>query len=282
MKIKRRSLIIVMLFVLAGLSLLLYPTVSNLLKTIAYHQAISNYKSVVEQIDPETYDDLIADAKAFNEKMLKRKYVLKPFSDEEQAEYNRQMVLPGTDVMGYVTISKINVSLPIYHGTSDAVLQSGVGHLEGSSLPVGGEGTHIVLSAHRGLPSAKLFTDLDQLVVGDTFAVRALNEVLTYEVDDIQEVLPDDSAVLKIQPGKDLCTLLTCTPYGVNTERMLVRGHRIPTPIDILDEQDTDNSGAILLLSLIAGAALLAAVVAVVLIRRRREKPITGGRHMKH
>ena len=280
MKKKRLSLILVMLFVLAGLSLLLYPTISNLMKTIAFNQAISNYQTSVEQIEPENYDDILAEAEAFNQKMLERVYILQPFTDAEQESYDRQLVVPGTDVMGYVSISKINISLPIYHGTSDAVLQSGAGHLEGSSLPIGGEGTHCVISAHRGLPSAKLFTDLDQMVIGDTFALRVLNEILTYEIDEIQEVAPDDSAILQVEPGQDLCTLLTCTPYGVNTERLLLRGHRIPTPENEPLIEKTNTGPDIMLLVFVIAGALLAGL-AVVLILRRRKKRTYGGRHMR-
>ena len=160
-----------------------------------------------------------------------------PFSDEDEQIYQSQLRLPDTDVMGYVVIPKIDVSLAIYHGTDDTVLHNGVGHIEGSSLPVGGIGTHSVLAGHRGLVSARLFTDLDRLVLGDTFQIRVLKEVLTYEVDEIKTVLPSDSSILHIDSKEDYCTLMTCTPYGVNSHRLLVRGHRIPTP-------ETENPGA--------------------------------------
>lgn len=224
--------VIIILTVYTGLSLLLYPSVSNYLKSIAYSTAISDYRRVVENLEPESYEDILAQAEAYNADLASREFILLPFSDEDEKYYQNQVVLPGTDVMGYIVIPKIRVSLPIYHGTDDAVLQNGIGHLRGSSLPVGGLGTHSVLSGHRGLVSSKLFTDLDQMAIGDTFQIRVLKEVLTYEVDEIKTVLPSDASVLLIDPYEDYCTLLTCTPYGVNSHRLLVRGHRIPTPVN--------------------------------------------------
>lgn len=224
--------VMIILTVFTGLSLLLYPSASNYLKSIAYRNAISDYRRVVEELGEDSYNDILAQAEAYNADLASREFILLPFSDEDEQYYQNQVVLPGTDVMGYVVIPKIHVSLPIYHGTDDAVLQNGVGHLRGSSLPVGGLGTHSVLSGHRGLVSSKLFTDLDRMVIGDTFQIRVLKEVLTYEVDEIKTVLPSDASVLLIDPDQDYCTLLTCTPYGVNSHRLLVRGHRIPTPVD--------------------------------------------------
>lgn len=230
MKNKLLSNVIIILLIITGLSLLLYPVLSNYLKSIAYSNAIMDYQRVVEGLEPESYADILARAESYNEDLVGREYIMLPFSEEDEADYQSQVRLPGTDVMGYVVIPKINVSLPIYHGTSDTVLQNGIGHLEGSSMPVGGLGTHAVLSGHRGLVSARLFTDLDRLVIGDTFKILVLGEVLLYEVDDISTVLPSDSGILQIDPEQDYCTLLTCTPYGVNSHRLLVRGHRIPTP----------------------------------------------------
>ena len=229
---KRKGLLVVaVLFaVIIGLSLLLYPTVANYFNNVEYRQAIVDFQSTVEHIDEETYVDLLVTAREFNAKLLEKGPYMLVMDEDELAEYQSLLNFTGTGIMGYIEIPKINVYLPIYHGTSDAVLQSGVGHLEGSSLPTGGEGTHMVLSGHRGLPSATLFSDLDRLVEGDTFTVRILREVLTYEVDEITTVEPHESEVLLIEPELDICTLLTCTPYGVNTHRLLVRGHRIPTP----------------------------------------------------
>ena len=177
-------------------------------------------------LDNDTYDQLWQDAASYNQSLLTRSntYLL---SDEQKAEYDRLLDVSGLGVMGYIEIPEIDVSLPIYHGTGESVLQIAVGHLEWSSLPVGGESTHCVLSGHRGLPSAKLFTNLDKLQEGDTFLLRILNEVLTYEVDQILIVEPQETSALQIEEGKDYCTLVTCTPYGINTHRILVRGHRI-------------------------------------------------------
>lgn len=274
---KKISTVIVILMILAGLVLVLYPTVSDILKNIAYHRAIRDFQNVIEEIDDETYEDVLAAARAYNEQLLAWGSVRVTLSDEELAEYEKQLVTDGTDVIGYVVIPKINVLLPIYHGTSDAVLQNGVGHLEGSSLPVGGEGTHSVLSGHRGLPSAKLFTNIDQLVIGDTFSVRVLREVLTYEIDEIKTVLPSEVNALRIVDGEDYCTLLTCTPYGVNSHRLLVRGHRIPTPPEE-DAQAFDESISkqsiiyyLPLFASLAAVAVILFVLIIVVVRRRRK-----------
>ena len=270
---RKITTIIIVLIIVAGLGLLLYPTVSDILKTIAYHRAIVDYQAVVEAMDPETYEDILKEARAYNEKLLAFGSVRVRMSEEELLEYERQLNIDNSGIMGYVVIPKINVSLPIYHGTSEAVLQSGVGHLEGSSLPVGGIGTHTVLSGHRGLPSAMLFTNIDQLVIGDTFTVRVFKEILTYEVDEIKTVLPSEINALRIVSDQDYCTLLTCTPYGVNSHRLLVRGHRIPTPTD--EEAFADLQGSwIDYLPLIAGAVvgIIVLVVIIILIRRRRKR----------
>ena len=229
--------IIVIVLLIVGLSLLLYPSVSDYLRSLAYYRTITEYQAEVEALDEEIYEDMLAAARDYNVRLAAKNHSLAIITEEELTEYENLLNVGSDGLMGYVAIPKIEVSLPIYHGTSDAVLQSGVGHLEGSSLPVGGEGTHTVLSAHRGLPSAKLFTSIDQLVEGDIFRVHVLKEILTYEVDDIQTVLPQEVGSIRINPEQDYCTLLTCTPYGVNTHRLLVRGHRIET---VLDENDSD------------------------------------------
>ena len=220
------STFILVLILLAGLSLLLYPSVSNYWNSLHQSKAIATYAEDVVNLDNDTYDQLWQDAASYNQSLLTRSntYLL---SDEQKAEYDRLLDVSGLGVMGYIEIPEIDVSLPIYHGTEESVLQIAVGHLEWSSLPVGGESTHCVLSGHRGLPSAKLFTNLDKLQEGDTFLLRILNEVLTYEVDQILIVEPRETAALHIVEGEDYCTLVTCTPYGVNTHRLLVRGHRI-------------------------------------------------------
>ena len=227
-KLRKRTLSTILLIVgfLVGLSLLLYPTVSDYWNSMHQSRAITSYAEHVADIDDSLYESLWADAQAYNASLLEKadRFTL---SDEDLAEYEQMLSVPGTNVIGYIEIDKINCYLPIYHGTDDAVLQVGVGHLEGTSLPVGGASTHCVLSGHRGLPSAKLFTDLDQLEVGDTFVLYVLDETLTYEVDQIRIVEPTDLSDLAIEEGKDYCTLMTCTPYGINTHRLLVRGHRV-------------------------------------------------------
>lgn len=227
-KLRKRTLSTILLIVgfLVGLSLLLYPTVSDYWNSMHQSRAITSYAEHVADIDDSLYESLWAGAQAYNASLLEKadRFTL---SDEDLAEYEQMLTVPGTNVIGYIEIDKINCYLPIYHGTDDAVLQVGVGHLEGTSLPVGGASTHCVLSGHRGLPSAKLFTDLDQLEVGDTFVLYVLDETLTYEVDQIRIVEPTDLSDLAIEEGKDYCTLMTCTPYGINTHRLLVRGHRV-------------------------------------------------------
>ena len=223
---KRLSTILLVLVFVIGLSLLLYPTISDYWNSFHQSRAIANYVEQVASIDTEKYNAMINDAKMFNESLAKKKnqfYI----TDEEIELYNSLLDISGNGVIGYIEIAKINVSLPIYHGVSDSVLQVAVGHIEGSSLPIGGKSTHCVISGHRGLPSAKLFTNLDKLVEGDTFTITVLNELLTYEIDQILIVDPEDMSPLYIEEGKDYCTLVTCTPYGINTHRMLVRGHRI-------------------------------------------------------
>lgn len=218
--------IFLVLILLAGLSLLLYPTVSDYWNSFHQTRAIASYAEEVAQMDDNTYERILADAHAYNKALIGNSARYHP-TDEERAEYQSLLNIAGTGMMGYIEIPSIECSLPIYHGTDEAVLQIAIGHIEGTSLPVGGESTHCVVSGHRGLPSAKLFTNLDELVVGDVFTIRILDEVLTYEVDQILIVDPPDIKDLKIEPGKDYFTLVTCTPYGINTHRLLVRGYRI-------------------------------------------------------
>ena len=217
---------ILILIFLAGLSLLLYPTVSDYWNSYTQSKTIASYVQNITNIDSEKYDSIIKSAQQYNASLKNRRnsYLL---SEQQQKEYTELLDITGDGVMGYVDIPSIDVTLPIYHGTSEKVLQTTVGHLEWTSLPVGGEDTHCVISGHRGLPSAKLFTDLDKLSEGDVFMLRVLDEVLTYQVDQIRIVEPMDTKDLKLVPGDDLCTLFTCTPYGVNSHRLLVRGHRI-------------------------------------------------------
>lgn len=230
MKKRKNTLTTILLIVLllAGLSLLLYPSFSDYWNSLHQSRAIASYAETVAQLDDEQYDAQWQAAVQYNQSLIYRdnEYLL---SESQQQTYDELLDVSGLGVMGYIEIPEINCTLPIYHGTAESVLQIAVGHLDWSSLPVGGEGTHCVLSGHRGLPSAKLFTNLDKLIVGDTFMLRILDEVLTYEVDQILIVEPQDTSNLTIVPGKDYCTLVTCTPYGINTHRLLVRGHRVET-----------------------------------------------------
>ncbi len=218
--------ILLILALVAGLSLLLYPTVSDYWNSLHASQAVASYDRAVQDMDEGRYDEILQSARRYNRDLFLRGSLFS-LTDEAREDYNSQLNIDGSGVMGYIEIPTIKVSLPIYHGTSDDVLQIAVGHLEWSSLPVGGESTHCVLSGHRGLPSAKLFTNLDQLTEGNLFVIRTLDEVLTYEVDRILIVLPGEVQSLTAEEGKDLCTLVTCTPYGVNSHRLLVRGHRV-------------------------------------------------------
>lgn len=233
---KRIGTILLIVVLLAGLSLLLYPTVSNYWNTLHSSRAVTNYVETVANISNEDYEELIEAARLYNASLVgtSLRDRLLP-SDDEHEKYLETLDITGTGIMGYVNIPSIDVSLPIYHTTDDSVLQIGVGHLEGTSLPVGGENTHSALSGHRGLPSAKLFTNLDKLIEGDTFTINILDETLTYQVDQIRTVLPDEVSDLEIINGGDYCTLVTCTPYGINTHRLLVRARRIENAAEILD-----------------------------------------------
>lgn len=228
MKKKKGNLITILLvlILLAGLSLLLYPSVSNYWNSLHQTRAIATYAEEVANLDNDAYDQLWQDAASYNQSLLTRSntYLL---SEAQKEEYERLLNVSGLGIMGYIEIPGIDCSLPIYHGTEESVLQIAVGHLEWSSLPVGGMSTHCVLSGHRGLPSAKLFTNLDKLAEGDVFMLRVLDEVLTYKVDQVLIVEPHETDALHIVEGEDYCTLVTCTPYGINTHRLLVRGHRI-------------------------------------------------------
>ena len=211
---------------LVGIGLLLYPSVSDYWNSFHQSRAVMSYAEHVSDMNAEEYERLLSEARTYNERFAEAGLDWS-LTEEERAEYESVLNVDRSGVMGYIRIPKINVMLPVYHGTEENVLQSSIGHLEGSSLPVGGESTHCLLSGHRGLPSARLFTDLDQLREGDTFTITVLNDTLTYEVDHIWIIEPEDLSHLQIEEGRDLCTLITCTPYGINTHRLLVRGHRI-------------------------------------------------------
>lgn len=224
------TIVLVVLF-LVGLSVMLYPTISDWWNARTQSYAVSQYQKAVAKMDNSDKENALAQAHAYNTALAA---LSSPFEQADELStqgyaYEEILNISGTGIMGYVTIPQINVELPIYHGTSAEVLNIAVGHLTGSSLPVGGDSTHAVISAHRGLPSARLFTDLDQLVVGDIFTITVLDEVFTYEVDQIRIILPNEVDKLAILPGEDRVTLMTCTPYGINSHRLLVQSHRIDT-----------------------------------------------------
>ena len=229
MKTKLMKVGLVLIFTL-GLGILLYPIVSNLLMNIFQTTAIKEYNYTVEQMKQDRIEEILSEARIYNEQ-FKNTIVVDPFSQEAEnnknSEYNEILNIDGT--MGYIEIPKINVNLPIFNGTSEEVLKRGVGHIETTPLPIGGEGNHSVLSAHRGLPSAKLFTDLDKLEVDDVFMIKMLTEILVYKIDQITVVEPTDTQYLQAEDGQDYITLITCTPYAINTHRLLVRGTRIDT-----------------------------------------------------
>ena len=224
---KRASFTIgLVIMLIIGMSLLLYPSLSNYWNSRVQSKALAGYLDEIAIMDEDKYEEVWNAAIAYNEALLARdnQYILPA---EMQARYNEVLNVGGTGIMGYVDIPTINVNLPLYHGTSEKVLQVAIGHLNWTSIPAGGPNTHCVISGHRGLPSARLFTDLDKLIVGDYFMIHVLGETMTYEVDQIRIVTPSEAEELLIQEGKDLFTLVTCTPYGINSHRMLVRGHRV-------------------------------------------------------
>ena len=222
---KNRSNIILAIIFLIGLSVMLYPSFSNYWNSRVQSRAVASYNNDVQKMSKQDYKRMFQEADDYNEELNKIDHPFENYG--EIPGYDDILNVSGTGIIGYVTIDRIKTELPIYHGTSEGVLQIGVGHLEGSSFPVGGVGTHTVLSAHRGLPSAKLFSNLDEMEEGDTFQITVLNRVLTYQVDQIHIVEPGDLDDLQVDPEKDYCTLMTCTPYGINTHRLLVRGVRV-------------------------------------------------------
>lgn len=262
---KHLTTVILVLILLLGVGIMLYPTVSDYWNSFHQSKVITEYAEQVAQLDNSEYEKVISDAREYNKRLNAGAY--SPRLDEEAAEdYNSQLDISGTGVMGYIEIPKINCTLAIYHGTSDAVLQIGVGHIEGTSLPVGGVGTHCVVSGHRGLPSAKLFTNLDKLEVGDIFMMRVLDETLTYEVDQVLIVLPHETEALNVDPDMDYCTLVTCTPYAVNTHRLLVRGHRVENreeAKEIIVTSDAVQIDPMIVAPIVAVPILILLVIAV-------------------
>lgn len=273
-KINNLITVFLVLILLAGLSLLLYPTFSDWWNSYHQTKAIASYAADVANLSNEDYEKIWKAATEYNASLSERNsdYTL---TEEQKSQYEQLLNVSGDGIMGYIEIPSINCSLPIYHGTQESVLQIAVGHIEWSSLPVGGASSHCVVSGHRGLPSAKLFTNLDELSKGDTFMLRVLDEVLTYEVDQILIVEPQETGALQIEEGKDYCTLVTCTPYGINTHRLLVRGHRI----DNIEEAKTIRVTAdaiqiepLLVAPVVATPILLLLIILLLLPKQPRKK----------
>ena len=279
MKKRNWTTIPLILILLIGLSLLLYPPFSNYWNSQRQTKAIANYTDFVANMKEEDFSPIWESAIEYNKTLVPRsnQYLL---TEDQEGRYNQELNVTGSGMMGFIEIPSIDVDLPIYHGTDETVLQVAVGHVEWSSLPTGGESTHCVVSGHRGLPSAKLFSDLDKLAVGDYFIINVLDRVLTYEVDQIRIVEPQETEDLLIQEGKDLCTLVTCTPYGVNTHRILVRGHRVAN----LEEAQVVRvtADAMIVEKLVVAPFVLAPILLVMLVfllvgtgkkrNRRKEK----------
>ena len=265
--------ILLVLVFFVGLSLLLYPSVSDYWNSFHQTRAIAAYAGEVAALDDGIYDELLEAARDYNQRLAQREEPLNQ-SEEDLAEYGSLLNLDGSGIMGYIEIPELKVSLPIYHSVDDGVLQVAVGHMPGTSLPVGGKGTHSALSGHRGLPSARLFTDLDQLREGDTFLLQILDETLTYEVDQVLIVEPNEVGVLAIDPEEDYCTLVTCTPYGVNTHRLLVRGHRIENQANAASIRVTADAMQIepVIVAPIVAAPMLLCLMLWVLLRDPKKK----------
>lgn len=258
---KHYPTIILIAVFLVGLSVLLYPSVSNYYNSFHQSRAVASYDAKMGKLTDTDTASYLQSAEAYNKALLQKGVSSFTFTDAEEEEYNNLLNVDGNGMMGYLTIKKLGFQLPIYHSTSESVLAAAIGHLTGSSLPVGGTGTHCVLSGHRGLPSARLLTDLDQMEVGDTFTLTVLHETLTYEVDQILIVDPDNVTALAIDPNKDYCTLVTCTPYGINTQRLLVRGYRVKTPRDTYVAADAVRIDPLIVAPVIAAPILLVLLI---------------------
>ena len=285
-KSHRVSNFVLVLILLAGVAIAGYPTFSDYWNSMHQSRAIVGYAERVAELSNEEYEAVWTEALEYNRRLAAD---LNPWamSDEDIDEYERQLNVDGTGNMGFISIPKIDVNLPVYHGTSDAVLQTSIGHIDGTSLPAGSihpdeedyskveYASHSVLSGHRGLPSAKLFSDLDAMEVGDVFYLTILDQTLTYQVDKITVIVPEDSSELAIFPGKDYCTLMTCTPYGINTHRLLVRGVRVENDKELIDVRVTADAlkvEPLFVVPFIAGPVLLLMIIWVILFAGRKKK----------
>lgn len=268
---KHLSSIMLIIVFFAGLGLLVYPSASDYWNSLHQTRAIASYAESISKIDNNHYEELLAEAIDYNRSLEKRTFSLM-ISELEEERYRSVLDVTGTGIMAYIEIPEIKCSLPIYHGTDEAVLARAIGHIAGTSLPVGGKSTHCVLSGHRGLPSAKLFTDIDKLIPGDTFMIRTLDDTLTYEVDTILIVLPTEVDDLAIREGEDLCTLVTCTPYGINSHRLLVTGHRIDTvnTVTIRVTSDALQIDPVVVAPLVAAPILLVLLIHVMFGKKKK------------
>lgn len=273
-KLKKGSVTTLILvgMMVVGLGLIGYPTFADWWNRSHSRSVIISYTEQIDNMSSEEFDQIRAEARQYNEWLLHKDNRYQQ-SKEDLAYYESILDVTGTGIMGYIDIPKIRVTLPIYHSVDEKVLQTSVGHMPGTSLPVGGESTHCVITGHRGLPSARLFTDIDRLAEGDIFQMKILDETLTYEVDQIRKVLPEELSDIRIEEGQDYCTLVTCTPYGVNTHRLLVRGHRIETEEELHITADAVQMNT----TLIAGAIALIIIAVMIVVwlivtRRKKEK----------
>lgn len=276
--ISKLTTILLVGVLLVGVCIMAYPTASDWWNQLHQSKAIATYAEAVAGTNEEEIASMWAAAEAFNEKIAARGLSLSDLPDDLEEEYENTLDVSGTGIMGYIEIDSVHIRLPIYHGTTEGVLQIAVGHIAGTSLPVGGTNTHCILSGHTGLPSAKLFTDIDQLEIGDTFELIILDRTLTYEVDKIDVVLPEEVSGLEIEDGQDLVTLETCTPYGINTHRLLVRGHRVATPENTDPHPSVTASRDALIINLelalpfVAAGAAAAIIIGVIVKRRKKKK----------
>lgn len=280
---KRFSTILLVIIFLCGLGLLLYPTVSDFVNQAHQSKAIETYENTVAQLSKDDYKKIIEDARRYNERIISNEFPKDEKDLTGNEEYNKALDLNGAGMMGYIKIDKINVRMAIYHTTTEPVLQAGAGHMPMTSLPVGGKSTHAVLTGHRGLPSAKLFSDLDKLEIDDVFYIYILDEILAYKVDKITVTEPTDTKDLQIIKGEDHVTLVTCTPYGINTHRLLVRGVRVPYESTIADMSNLSNDALIINpeeVAVFIAAPVLVAVFVFILVKKRKvifvKKPKKG------
>lgn len=273
MKKKYSTILLILIFII-GLSLLLYPSFADWWNSFHQSRAMAYYSKVVADMDDDQYAEIWNAAWDYNQSLIHRPNSFL-FSDEQRTNYEALLNVGGNGIMGYIEIPAIGVAMPVYHGTDEAILQVAIGHLDWTSLPVGGEGSHCVVSGHRGLPSARLFTDLDKLEPGDLFLFRILDEVLTYEVDQIQIVEPYETDDLLIVPGQDLCTLVTCTPYGINSHRLLVRGHRVENQAEVRAIRVTADAiriDPVIVAPLVAMPMLLMLLIALLIPKRKTNR----------